>query len=93
LWNVKQEPIADFAAISRNDGVFAAIGLGTCFFRAGFLAVRWPRVVLVVARKLMVDTGRPYLGQTPWCCSFKSGLRARCGGIWFTVSRGGYVNC
>ncbi len=67
LWNVKNEPIADFAAYKQYMLLaFAAIGIGTCFFVQDFLAVRGFAVLLLLLGKLMVDTGRPHLGATPW---------------------------
>jgi len=67
LWLVKQEPIADFAAIKPHMlAVFVAIGLGTCIFVQDFLAVRGLAIVFLLLAKLMVDTGRPHLGETPW---------------------------
>lgn len=67
LYNLSQESIADFAAW-KNVLVagFAAIGIGSAIFVQDFLAVRGLAVVLLLLSKLMVDTGRPYLEQTPW---------------------------
>jgi len=88
LWNVKQEPIADFAAIKPHMMVaFAAIGLGTCIFVQDFLAVRGLAVVLLLLAKLMVDTGHPHLGQTPWVLLIQTWAYILVvAGIWFTVS-------
>jgi len=88
LWNVKQEPIADFAAIKPHMMVaFAAIGLGTCIFVQDFLAVRGLAVVLLLLAKLMVDTGSPHLGQTPWVLLIQTWAYILVvAGIWFTVS-------
>jgi len=64
---VNQEPIADFSAYKPIMMVaFAAVGLLTCVFVQDFLAVRGLAVVLLLLGKLMVDTGRPHLGATPW---------------------------
>ena len=88
LWNVQQEPIADCAAIKPHMMVvFAAIGLGTCIFVQDYLAVRGLAVVFLLLAKLMVDTGRPHLGETPWvyliqCWAY--GLVIA--GIWLTIS-------
>ena len=46
--------------------LFIAVGVGTCIFVQDFLAVRGFAVVLLLIAKLMVDTGRPHLGQTSW---------------------------
>ena len=67
LYNVSQESIADFAAYKKHMLVaFGAIGLGACWFLKDFLAVRGLAVVLLLLAKLMVDTGRPHLGESPW---------------------------
>jgi len=88
LWNVSQESIADFARFKPHMMVgFAAIGLGTCVFVQDFLAVRGLAVVLLLLAKLMVDTGRPFLGETSWVLVIQVwayGLVLA--GIWLTVS-------
>jgi hypothetical protein len=67
LWNVKLEPIADFAAYkSAMMMAFAAIGILSCLFVQDFLAVRGLAVVFLLLAKAMLDTGRPHLGETPW---------------------------
>ncbi len=67
LYNVKLESIADFAAYKKHMMVaFGAIGLGACLFLKDFLAVRGLAVVMLLLAKLMVDTGRPHLGDSPW---------------------------
>lgn len=67
VWLVYKEPIADFASFKPYMlGVFAAIGVGACIYVQDFLAVRGLAVVLLLVAKLMVDTGRPHLGETPW---------------------------
>jgi len=38
----------------------------TCVFVQDFLAVRGLAVLLLLLGKLMVDTGRPHLGASPW---------------------------
>jgi hypothetical protein len=88
LWLVKQEPIADFAAYkSYMMAAFAAIGIGACFFVQDFLAVRGLAVVLLLLAKLMVDTGRPHLHETPWVLVIQTwGYLFVVAGIWFTVS-------
>lgn len=88
LWNVKLEPIADFAAIKPHMMVaFAAIGLGTCIFVQDFLAVRGMAVVLLLLAKLMLDTGRPHLGETPWVLLIQTWAYVLVvAGIWFTIS-------
>lgn len=67
LYYVKLESIADFAAFKKHMMiVFGAIGVGACVFLRDFLAVRGLAVVLLLLAKLMVDTGRPHLGESPW---------------------------
>ena len=88
LWLVNQEPIADFAAFKPHMmAVFAGIGVATCIFVQDFLAVRGLAVVLLLLAKLMVDTGRPHLGQTPWVLLIQTWAYVLVvAGIWFTVS-------
>ncbi len=67
LWNVNNEPIADFSAYKQPMMAgFAAVGILACFFVQDFLAVRGLAVLMLLLAKLMVDTGRPHLGETPW---------------------------
>src|SRR6266478_9825212 len=67
VWNLSQESISDFAAFKTPLlAGFAAVGLGSCIFVQDFLAVRGLAVVLLLLAKLMVDTGRPHLSETPW---------------------------
>jgi len=88
LWNVKQESLADFAAYKPiMMAGFALIGLGTCIFVQDFLAVRGLAVVLMLLAKLMVDTGRPHLGETPWVLLIQAWAYVLIvAGMWFTVS-------
>ena len=65
--NVRQESIADFEPMKPYlYALFIAVGVGTCIFVQDFLAVRGLALVLLLIAKLMVDTGRPHLGQTSW---------------------------
>ena len=67
VWNVNGEPIADFSAFKPYMMAgFIAIGVGSCIFVQDFLAVRGLAVVLLLLAKLMVDTGRPHLDQSPF---------------------------
>src|SRR5438552_4962092 len=88
LWNLSQESIADFAAYKNVLLIgFAAVGLGTCVFVQDFLAVRGLAVVLLLLAKLMVDTGRSHLAETPWVLVIQTWAYALVlGGMWFTVS-------
>ncbi len=65
VWNFYVEPIADFAAFKPYMlGAFAAIGVLSCIFVQDFLAVRGLAVVFLLLAKLMLDTGRPHLGES-----------------------------
>jgi hypothetical protein len=88
LWNVWREPIADFAAAKPYLMLgFAAVGIGACVFVQDFLAVRGLAVVMLLLAKLMVDTGRPHLGETPWVLLIQTWAYVLVlGGMWFTVS-------
>lgn len=88
VWNVKIEPIADFESIKVYMMiVFGAIGVGACLFVQDFLAVRGLAVLLMLLAKVMVDTGRPHLGETPWVLLIQTWAYVLVvAGIWFTVS-------
>lgn len=88
LYNVWIEPIEDFARFKPHMLVgFAAVGIGSCFFVQDFLAVRGLAVVLLLLAKLMVDTGRPHLGESPWVLLIQAWAYVFvAAGIWFTVS-------
>jgi hypothetical protein len=67
VWNVNSEPIADFATYKPYMmGGFVAVGVGACIFVRDFLAVRGLAVIFLLLAKLMVDTGRPHLGESPF---------------------------
>jgi hypothetical protein len=88
VWNVHVEPIADFARFKNHMLVgFAAIGIGTCVFVRDYLAARGLAVLLLLVAKLMVDTGRPHLGETSWVLLIQSWAYVLViGGIWFTLA-------
>jgi hypothetical protein len=88
LLYLNQESIADFAAYKNLLlAAFAAVGLGTCIFVQDFLAVRGFAVVLLLLARLMVDTGRPALGQTHWVLVIQTWAYVLVvAGIWLTVS-------
>ena len=88
LWNLSQESLADFAAYKDVLFVcFAGVGLGTCIFVQDFLAVRGLAIVLLLLAKLMVDTGRPALSQTPWVLVIQMwAYLLVVAGIWLTIS-------
>jgi hypothetical protein len=88
LWIVNQEPIADFSAFKPYMmAAFAAVGILSCVFVQDFLAVRGLAVVLLLLAKLMVDTGRPHLGETSWVLVIQIWAYVLIvAGIWFTVT-------
>jgi len=88
VWNVQIEPIADFARFKPHMMVlFTAIGIGTCIFVQDYLAARGFAVLLLLVAKLMVDTGRPHLGDTPWVLLIQSWAYVLVvAGIWFTLA-------
>lgn len=88
LWNLSQESISDFASYKNFLlGGFAAVGLGTCIFVQDFLAVRGLAIVLLLLAKLMVDTGRPHLAETPWVLVIQTWAYVLVvAGIWLTIS-------
>jgi hypothetical protein len=88
LYNLSEESISDFASYKHIlVMVFAAVGLGACIFVQDFLAVRGLAVVLLLLAKLMVDTGRPRLGDTPWVLVIQTWAYVLVvAGMWLTVS-------
>lgn len=88
LYNLSQESIADFAAYKNVlFAGFAAVGIGSCLFVQDFLAVRGLAVVLLLLAKLMVDSGRPLLGQTSWVYVIQGwAYLLVIAGIWLTIS-------
>jgi len=88
LWNVNNEPIADFSAYKRPMMIFfGAVGVLACIFVQDFLAVRGLAVLMLLLAKLMVDTGRPHLGQTPWVYVIQVwAYLLVTAGIWFTIT-------
>ncbi len=66
---------------------FAAVGVLTCIFVQDFLAVRGLAVVLLLLGKLMVDTGRPHLGESPFVLVIQAWAYVLIvAGIWFTIT-------
>jgi len=88
VWNVHNESVSDFASFKPAMMLgFAVIGGLCCVFVQDFLAVRGLAVVMLLLAKLMVDTGRPHLGQTHWVWVIQTwayGLVIA--GMWFTVT-------
>jgi hypothetical protein len=88
VWNVNVEPIADFSVFKPYMiAGFVAVGVLTCIFVQDFLAVRGLAVVLMLLAKMMVDTGRPHLGATPWVLVIQIwAYLLVVAGVWFTVT-------
>jgi len=67
VWNVNVEPIADFSVFKPYMiAGFVAVGILACIFVQDFLAVRGLAVLMLLLAKLMVDTGRPHLSESPF---------------------------
>jgi hypothetical protein len=88
LWNVNNEPVADFASFKPYMMiVFASIGILSCFYVQDFLAVRGLAVVFLLLAKAMVDTGRPHLAETPWVLVIQIwAYLLVAAGIWLTIT-------
>jgi len=88
VWNVNIEPIADFSSFKPYMMAgFAAVGVLSCIYVQDFLAVRGLAVVLLLLGKLMVDTGRPHIGQTPFVLVIQTWAYVLVvAGIWFTIT-------
>lgn len=67
LYYLSLESVSDFTSFKPVlYALFAAVGVGTCLFVRDFLPVRGLAALLLLTGKLMADTGRPHLGETPW---------------------------
>jgi hypothetical protein len=88
VWNVNNEPIADFSVFKPYMiAGFAAVGVLSCIFIQDFLAVRGLAVVLLLLGKLMVDTGRPHLGESLFVPVIQVWAYVLIvAGIWFTIT-------
>lgn len=88
VWNVHIEPIADFATIKPYMmAAFAVVGVGACIFVQDYLAARGLAVMLLLLAKLVLDTGRPHLGETHWVLLIQAWAYLWIvAGIWFTIS-------
>jgi hypothetical protein len=86
--NVLVEPVADFSVFKPYMiAAFIAIGVFSCIYVQDFLAVRGLAVVALLLAKLMVDTGRPHLGQSPWVLLIQYWAYFLVAlGIWFTIT-------
>lgn len=88
VWNVHNESVSDFAAFKPAlMAGFLAVGVLSCIYIQDFLAVRGLAVLALLLAKLMVDTGRPHLGQTHWVWVIQAWAYVLVvAGIWFTVA-------
>lgn len=88
IYNLSQESISDFAAYKNIlFAGFAAVGIGSCIYVQDFLAVRGLAVVFLLLAKLMVDTGRPHLAESPLVLIIQSwAYLLVTAGIWLTIS-------
>ena len=88
VWNVNNEPIADFSAFKPYMMAgFAAVGVGACIFVRDFLAVRALAVIFLLLAKVMVDTGRPHLGESSLVLVNQTlAYFFIVAGIWFTIA-------
>ncbi len=88
IYNLSQESISDFAAYKNIlFAGFAAVGIGSCIYVQDFLAVRGLAVVFLLLAKLMVDAGRPHLGDTSLVLIIQAwAYLLVLAGIWLTVS-------
>lgn len=88
VWNVNVEPIADFTSMKPYMmGGFIAVGVLSCVFIQDFLAVRGLAVVMLLLGKLMVDTGRPHLGESAFVLVIQAWAYVLIvAGIWFTIT-------
>jgi len=88
VWNVNVEPIADFSVFKPYMMAgFTAVGILACIFVQDFLAVRGVAVLMMLLAKLMVDTGRPHLGESPFVLVIQIwAYLLVVAGVWFTVT-------
>jgi predicted DNA-binding transcriptional regulator AlpA len=86
--NVNVEPIADFSAFKPYMMAgFTAVGILACIFVQDFLAVRGLAVLMLLLAKLMVDTGRPHLDESPFVLVIQIwAYLLVVAGVWFTVT-------
>lgn len=87
-WNVNIEPIADFSVFKPYMlGAFIAVGVLSCIFVQDFLAVRGLAVLMLLLARLMLDTGRPHLDESPWVLVIQGWAYVLVvAGIWFTIT-------
>ena len=88
LYYLSIEAVSDFTSFKPVlYALFAGVGVGACLFVKDFLPVRGLAAVLLVLAKLMVDTGRPHLGETPWVVLWQGWAYVLAiAGMWLTIS-------
>jgi hypothetical protein len=88
VWNVSIEPIADFSVFKPYMmAAFVAVGILSCIFVQDFLAVRGLAVLMLLLAKLMVDTGRPHLGESHFVLVIQVWAYVLVvAGVWFTIT-------
>jgi hypothetical protein len=88
LYYLSLESVSDFTSFKPIlYALFAAVGIGTCLFVRDFLPVRGLAALMLLAGKLMVDTGRPHLGETPWVLVIQVWAYVWViAGMWWTIS-------
>ena len=88
VWNVYIEQVSDFTAYKPAMMIgFGMVGILCCFFVQDFLAVRGLAVLMLLLAKLMLDTGRPHLGETSWVLVIQVWAYVLViAGMWFTVT-------
>ena len=87
-WNVNIEPIADFSVFKPYMlAGFITVGILACIFVQDFLAVRGLAILMLLLAKLMVDTGRPHLGESPFVLVIQVwAYLLVAAGVWFTFT-------
>lgn len=88
LYYLSIESVSDFTSFKPLLYLlFAGVGIGSCLFVKDFLPVRGLAAVLLVLAKLMVDTGRPHLSETPWVVLWQGWAYVLAvTGMWLTIS-------
>lgn len=88
LYYLSQESIADLSSFKPLLYVlFGGVGVATCIFVQDFLATRGFAVLLLLLAKLLVDTGRPHLDDTPWVLLVQGFAYVLViAGMWLTIS-------
>lgn len=88
LYYVHGEILEDFAKLKPYLMFgFLAVGVAACFFVRDFLAVRAMAALFLLLAKQMLDTGRPYLENSPLVLIVQAwAYLLVIAGIWLTIS-------